>query len=95
MEIPEQKLPKLEPGHAEPGMKLPRVEGVGIKDETPTSEYPKYIAHPVRGQTLARDAEHEKMLLAEITAAEIAASVAAAPASDESVTAEPVSSKDV
>ena len=62
----EQKLPAVEPGHESPLLKLPRVEGVGVKDPTPESEYPKMIPHPIHGQVKALSAEHEALLVEQI-----------------------------
>jgi hypothetical protein len=55
----------MEPGHVS-NQKLPTEHLVGLKDPTPESEYPKVIRHPIRGEYTVKDADEEKMILAEI-----------------------------
>ncbi len=63
MEVPEQKLPRVEPGHESPLVKMPRVEGEGVKDDVQPSDYPKHVRHPWGGTVIANDADHEATIL--------------------------------
>ena len=65
MQVPAQTLPRMEPGHVS-NQKLPAEHLANLKDPTPESEYPKVIRHPIRGEYTVKDADEEKMILAEI-----------------------------
>jgi hypothetical protein len=67
--MPEQTLPRVEPGHESPLLKLPTVEnGAQVKDNVTPSDYPKHVTHPWGGTVIAKDAEHEATILASIAA---------------------------
>lgn len=67
MEAPQQTLPAVEPGHAIPKeLKLPKVEGEGVRDAPGDPDYPKMVPHPVHGTVKATSAEHEAQIAADI-----------------------------
>lgn len=73
MNFSAQTLPAVEPGHAIPKgapgeMKLPRMEGEGVKDAPGDPGYPKMVPHPIHGTVKAISAEHEAAIKAEVAA---------------------------
>jgi hypothetical protein len=68
MDAPAQTLPRVEPGHETPLLKLPRQEGVGVEDKPGDPNYPKHITHPYGGTLIATDADHEETINASIAA---------------------------